>query len=130
MTAPLKSVETTASVASLMQDIGLRARKAARALALAPSAQKDKALHAMAKAIRAATPDILAANESDVTEAKAAGVTGSFLDRLTLDDEPRRGDGRGARRGGPTQGSGRRGHGQMDASERHVHRAGPRRRSA
>lgn len=86
MTAPLKSVETTASVASLMQDIGLRARKAARALALAPSAQKDKALHAMAKAIRAAMPDILAANESDVTEAKAAGVTGSFLDRLTLDD--------------------------------------------
>ncbi len=86
MTAPLKSVETTASVASLMQDIGLRARKAARALALAPSAQKDKALHAMAKAIRAATPDILAANESDVTEARAAGVTGSFLDRLTLDD--------------------------------------------
>ena len=86
MTAPLKSVETTASVASLMQDIGLRARKAARALALAPSAQKDKALHAMAKAIRAAMPDILAANESDVTEARAAGVTGSFLDRLTLDD--------------------------------------------
>ena len=86
MTAPLKSVETTASVASLMQDIGLRARKAARALALAPSAQKDKALHAMAKAIRAATPDILAANESDVTEARAAGVAGSFLDRLTLDD--------------------------------------------
>ena len=86
MTAPLKSVDTTASVASLMQDIGLRARKAARALALAPSAQKDKALHAMAKAIRAATPDILAANEVDVTDAKAAGVTGSFLDRLTLDD--------------------------------------------
>jgi glutamate-5-semialdehyde dehydrogenase len=85
MTAPLKSVDSTASVASLMQDIGQRARKAARALALAPREQKDAALHAMAKAIRAATPDILTANEGDVAEAKAAGVTGSFLDRLTLD---------------------------------------------
>jgi glutamate-5-semialdehyde dehydrogenase len=85
MTAPLKSVDSTASVASLMQDIGQRARKAARALALAPREQKDAALHAMAKAIRAATPEILAANEGDVAEAKAAGVTGSFLDRLTLD---------------------------------------------
>jgi glutamate-5-semialdehyde dehydrogenase len=85
MTAPLKSVDSTASVAALMQDIGLRARKAARALALAPAAQKDKALRAMAKAIRAAAPEILAANEGDVADARAAGVTGSFLDRLTLD---------------------------------------------
>ncbi len=85
MTAPLKSVDTTASVADLMQDIGLRARKAARRLALAPAAQKDKALRAMAKAIRAATAEILTANEADVADAKAAGVTGSFLDRLTLD---------------------------------------------
>jgi glutamate-5-semialdehyde dehydrogenase len=85
MTAPLKSVDSAASVASLMQDIGQRARKAARALALAPAAQKDKALRAMAKAIRAATAEILAANEGDVADAKAAGVAGSFLDRLTLD---------------------------------------------
>ena len=85
MTAPLKSVDSTASVASLMQDIGRRARKAARALALAPTGQKNEALHAMAKAIRAATPEILAANEGDVTDARTAGVTGSFLDRLTLD---------------------------------------------
>jgi len=85
MTAPLKSLDSADTVISLMRDLGLRARKAARALALAPAAQKDKALRAMAKAIRAATPEILAANESDVADAKAAGVTGSFLDRLTLD---------------------------------------------
>jgi glutamate-5-semialdehyde dehydrogenase len=85
MTAPLKTIDSAASVATLMQDIGRRARKAARALALAPAAQKDKALLAMAKAIRAAAPEILAANEGDVAEARAAGVTGSFLDRLTLD---------------------------------------------
>lgn len=85
MTAPLKTIDPASSVTGLMQDIGQRARKAARALALAPSTQKDKALLAMAKAIRAAAPEILAANESDVADAKAAGVTGSFLDRLTLD---------------------------------------------
>ena len=87
MTAPLKSVDSTASVASLMQDIGRRGRKAARALALAPREQKDAALHAMAKAIRTATPEILAANEGDVADAKATGVAGSFLDRLTLDSK-------------------------------------------
>jgi len=87
MTAPLKSVDSTDTVAALMQDLGRRAREAARTLALAPSAQKDKALHAMADAIRATTTEILAANEADVADAKAAGVTGSFLDRLKLDNK-------------------------------------------
>ncbi|MGD9924878.1 MAG: glutamate-5-semialdehyde dehydrogenase [Pseudorhodoplanes sp.] len=85
MTASLKTVDSTSSVSGLMQDIGRRARKAARALGLAPALQKEKALFAMAKAIRATSREILAANEDDVTEARAAGVTGSFLDRLTLD---------------------------------------------
>jgi glutamate-5-semialdehyde dehydrogenase len=85
MTAPLKSVDTSAPVTGLMQDIGLRARKAARTLALAPAAQKDKALIAMAKAIRATTREILVANAEDVADAREAGVAGSFLDRLTLD---------------------------------------------
>ena len=86
MTAPLKSVESTASVADLMQDIGRRARKASRVLALAPAPQKEQALLAMAKAIRASAREIITANEADVTDAKAAGVAGSFLDRLTLND--------------------------------------------
>src|SRR5688572_5503563 len=85
MTAPLKSVDPASSIAGLMQDIGQRARKAARALALAPAAQKDKALLAMAKAIRAAASEILSANADDVADANKASVTGSFLDRLTLD---------------------------------------------
>ena len=85
MTAPLKSIDPTSSVTGLMLDMGQRARKAARALALAPATQKDKALAAMAKAIRATAREIIAANEDDVTEARAAGVAGSFLDRLTLD---------------------------------------------
>jgi glutamate-5-semialdehyde dehydrogenase len=85
MAAPLKNIDSGSSVSALMQDMGLRARKAAHALALAPRAQKDKALLAMAKAIRATAREILAANEADVAEAKAAGISGSFLDRLMLD---------------------------------------------
>jgi glutamate-5-semialdehyde dehydrogenase len=85
MTAPLKSVESHSDVARLMQEMGQRARAAARLLALASPAQKDKALRAMAKAIRAAAPDILSANAADVADARQAGVAGSFLDRLTLD---------------------------------------------
>ena len=56
-------------------------------LALAPTAQKDAALAAMAQAIRARKAKILAANAQDIAEAKAAGATAAFLDRLALDDK-------------------------------------------
>jgi glutamate-5-semialdehyde dehydrogenase len=68
-----------------MREIGLRARSASRILALAPAEQKDRALAGMAAAVRAPAGAILAANAEDVAEAKAAGVTGAFLDRLSLD---------------------------------------------
>jgi glutamate-5-semialdehyde dehydrogenase len=88
MTAPLKTIEGTADIAGLMREIGREAKHAARVLALAPAQQKDAALAAMAHAIRAAQNDILAANAEDIAEAKAAGATPAFLDRLALD--PRR----------------------------------------
>jgi glutamate-5-semialdehyde dehydrogenase len=88
MTAPLKTIEGSADIAGLMREIGREARHAARVLALAPAPQKDAALAAMAHAIRAAQNDILAANAEDIAEAKAAGATPAFLDRLGLD--PRR----------------------------------------
>jgi glutamate-5-semialdehyde dehydrogenase len=69
-----------------MIEMGRRARAAARMLALAPTAQKDKALAAMAQALRDRTPEILAASAEDVAEAKAAGATAAFIDRLALDD--------------------------------------------
>ena len=84
MTAPLKSIEGTGDIAAAMAEIGRRARAAARVLALAPTMQKDGALAAMAKAIRAATARILAANAEDLAEARKAGATVAFLDRLTL----------------------------------------------
>ena len=84
MTAPLKSIEGT-GIADAMADIGRRAKAAARALALSPAAQRDKALGAMAQAIRDSEAGILAANAEDVAEAKAGGTTAAFLDRLSLD---------------------------------------------
>src|SRR4051812_19882162 len=85
MTAPLKTVEASTDLPGLMTDIGLRARAAARILALAPTALKDQALAAMAKAILASAGEILGANAEDLAEARASGATGAFLDRLALD---------------------------------------------
>jgi glutamate-5-semialdehyde dehydrogenase len=70
---------------AVMREIGREARQAARALALAPPAQKNRALAAMAKAIRRAGAGILDANAQDLAKAKAGGATPAFLDRLALD---------------------------------------------
>jgi glutamate-5-semialdehyde dehydrogenase len=86
MAAPLKTVEGS-DIAGLMHEIGRGAKAAAHALALAPTAQKDQALAAMAAAIRARKAAILAANAQDLAEAKAAGAPPAVLDRLALDDK-------------------------------------------
>jgi len=85
MTAPLKTVEVSAETA--MSALGQQARVAARVLAHAPAAHKDKALEAIAQAIRARRAKILAANADDLAAAKAGGQTSAFLDRLALDDK-------------------------------------------
>jgi len=85
VTAPLKTVEASI-VAPMMRETGQRAKSAARVLALTPAAQKDKALTGMAKAIRTRQAHILSANADDIAEAKAAGGTPAFLDRLALDE--------------------------------------------
>lgn len=59
------------------------ARLAARLLALAAPADKTRALQEMAKAIRAAAPDILAANAADM--AAASQLSPALQDRLKLD---------------------------------------------
>ncbi|MGJ5154721.1 MULTISPECIES: glutamate-5-semialdehyde dehydrogenase [unclassified Bradyrhizobium] len=84
MTAPLKAIDGSADLPALMNDLAKQARAAARVLALAPAEQKNRALDAMERLIRARADTIIAANAEDVVEAKAAGITSSFLDRLTL----------------------------------------------
>jgi glutamate-5-semialdehyde dehydrogenase len=84
MTAPLKAIDDDTDLPALMTDLAARAKAAARVLSLAPAEQKNRALEAMERAIRANAAAILAANAEDVVEARGAGMTGAFLDRLTL----------------------------------------------
>jgi glutamate-5-semialdehyde dehydrogenase len=84
MTAPLKAIDGTADLPALMTGLASQARAAARVLALAPPEQKDRALQAIERAIRANAQAILAANAEDVAEVRAGGATSAFIDRLTL----------------------------------------------
>ncbi len=82
----LDKVEAS-DVQSLMADIGRRARAAGRILATAPTDAKNRALSAMAGAVRKATPAILEGNAVDVEAMKSNGQTAAFLDRGTLTEE-------------------------------------------
>src|SRR5689334_13190397 len=84
MTAPLKAIDGDTDLPALMTELATHARAAARVLSLAPAAQKNRALQAMERAIRANAAAILAANAEDVAEARSSGMTAAFLDRLTL----------------------------------------------
>src|ERR1700726_2053914 len=84
MSAPLKAVDGNADLPALMSELARSARAAARVLALASPEQKNRALDAMERAIRANAPAILAANAEDVAEVRAGGATSAFIDRLTL----------------------------------------------
>ena len=87
MIATLKSIDGTADIATLMREIGVRAKHAARVLALAATDRKDAALEAMAAAIRGSGTEILAANAEDVAEARSGGADAAFIDRLALDEQ-------------------------------------------
>ena len=70
--------------AQLMQDIGAKARAAARPLAVASAGQKHAALVAMAEAIRRREAEILEANASDLRNGEEGKLGAAFMDRLTL----------------------------------------------
>ena len=74
-------------IAALMRDMGLRARAAARTLALAAPDNKTKALRAAAKALRANASAILQANAEDIAAAREKDTTPAFIDRLSLDSK-------------------------------------------
>ena len=69
-------------VAKYVQELGIAARGAARELARADTAAKNRALEAMASEIRKQAKAILAANEEDVKNTK--GRDAAFIDRLRL----------------------------------------------
>jgi glutamate-5-semialdehyde dehydrogenase len=86
MSANLKSIEGVGDIAAMMRDMGAQARLAAGRIALATAAEKDSALRGMAKVLRGSTAAVLAANAEDLAEARKAGATAAFLDRLALDE--------------------------------------------
>jgi glutamate-5-semialdehyde dehydrogenase len=63
------------------------ARRAARTLATLDRGAKDAALHAIAGALEARTPEILEANARDMDAGRESGLSSALMDRLKLDDQ-------------------------------------------
>ena len=72
------------SIQEMMQDIGMRARAASRAIARASSDQKNQALLHIAQVVRQRAAEIQKVNQVDVERAKANGQDAAFVDRLTM----------------------------------------------
>jgi glutamate-5-semialdehyde dehydrogenase len=77
-------VDQKLDVKEYVRGLGRAARAAARLLARADTATKNRALAAMAAALRASAQPLLAANRDDVAQAKKDGRDAAFVDRLTL----------------------------------------------
>lgn len=74
-------------IKSYMEQVGREARAASRLMARAETNAKNKALLAMAAAIRRDAAKLLAANAKDVAAARAAGLDTALLDRLVLTEK-------------------------------------------
>ena len=74
----------SSSIQEMMQDIGMRARAASRAMARASSEQKNQALLHIAKVVRQQATEIQKINQVDVERAKENGQDVAFIDRLTI----------------------------------------------
>ena len=68
-----------------LETMGAAAKRASRVLMNA-GAKKDEALRSIAKALRDNAAAIIEANQIDLTNGRAAGLSDSLLDRLKLDE--------------------------------------------
>lgn len=71
----------------LLDNMGSRAKIVSRLLAVVGPARKNDALLSMADTLEAQSTAILAANRQDVEAARAAGMSPSMVDRLSLSEE-------------------------------------------
>lgn len=83
----MNKIESTSDTKAALLAMGKAARRAARQLALASSATKNKALSHMAQAIRADAALIARENAADLEAARTKDLKSSFVDRLTLTPE-------------------------------------------
>ena len=75
------------NVKDYMQTLGRQARAASRDMARASTNAKNRALLAMAAAVRREKTALLAANREDLEAARSAGLDEAMLDRLALSDK-------------------------------------------
>jgi glutamate-5-semialdehyde dehydrogenase len=73
-------------VKAYMSDVGRRARAAARQMARASTADKDRALAAIAGSIEQGRARLIEANARDVESARRDGLDPALVDRLSLDE--------------------------------------------
>jgi len=71
-------------IAQYMNEVGVRARSASRAMARAATRAKNAALLAMAEAIERDQARLIAENAKDLEAGRAAGLDAALLDRLEL----------------------------------------------
>lgn len=74
-------------IAQYMNQVGVQAREASRAMAKADTRTKNQVLNAIADMILREQDKILAANQQDLAQAKANGLDSAMLDRLTLTEK-------------------------------------------
>jgi glutamate-5-semialdehyde dehydrogenase len=65
-----------------MNDVGQRARAAARQVARASTGEKNAALLAIAEVLQSRRAQVLQANAEDVAAGRASGLDAALLDRL------------------------------------------------
>ncbi|MGA0845073.1 MAG: glutamate-5-semialdehyde dehydrogenase [Luteolibacter sp.] len=75
------------SIQETIHQLGRQARAAAHELAKLNAEQKNRILREMAAALRAALPEILAANQKDLEAGREKGLSSAMLDRLMLDQK-------------------------------------------
>ncbi|MBN2557155.1 MAG: glutamate-5-semialdehyde dehydrogenase [Clostridia bacterium] len=70
-----------------LEQLGKNAKAAGRTLALAGTSEKNEALRRMAKALLAASDEIIEFNKIDLSNSRKARMSSAFLDRLSLDEK-------------------------------------------
>ena len=71
---------------SEVEEMGRRARDAARSMALLTTGQKDAALLGVADALEARSAEIIEKNAADLEAGRGQGISAALMDRLTLNE--------------------------------------------
>ena len=87
MTASTQNMQplSSADARQLLISLGGAARTSQQQIGRAELAMRNAALLHAASQMRAATDQIIAANQRDVARGRAAGLSEAFIDRLMLD---------------------------------------------